>query len=721
MRPVTLNEIRNLAEEMFPGVLLSAAHLLKAWVAKDREGELKQMLSGAGIDINSFAESLVPFVSDPSPADKELLTSCIQSVPGEAQGLHLMKRLCESPSHRLTISFAARGMDCTRVLENIRKMQDGITCLSRFGIQVNGSAIPLLKFGRELTALARDGAFDELTPIPEETNRLFDVLLRKRKGNPVLTGPAGVGKTTAVELLALDIARDSSSPLAGYGIYEIYLGKMLAGTKYRGEFEERFDEVMQAMQTAAPAILFIDEIHLLVGSGRAEGAAMDGANMMKPFLARDDFRVIGATTSDEFHRYIARDEALARRFQELKMREPGPEQLLSIVLRHAQALATHHRVEIDEQTVQNAIELTNRYVVNRYQPDKSIDILDSAAVAVRRQRGTKLGPFDLLETLSRLAGIPIGTLTQDERALLRNLSETLKTRVVGQDEAIEKVVRALVYRRMDLGRADRPLGVFLFAGGTGVGKTQLARSVAVHLFGDEKRCIHINLAEYSGQGAENKLIGPPSGYVGSDEDGVLIKALQQYPSSVVLFDEVEKATGKIRESLLGLLEEGRISSGKGESIDARQCIIIMTTNAVSPSDLQKQPVGFGQRTEGRPDAVEMLAETFPPEFLGRADEIILFRALSKDDLRNIMKLRLDEALENLRRKSVRIVFEEVRLLDYLMKGFDGERSGARGIARALERNLLQPLAMKLLDSEERKETAITLGDDFYEKGTFAAR
>jgi ATP-dependent Clp protease ATP-binding subunit ClpC len=714
---ITLNEIRKIAERMFPATPLSLAHLLVAWASEDPEGEMKDFLAGSGIEPASFAGHLSGFLHVTATEDKELLISCIRSVSGEeVKASHLLRGLCALPTHRLTKALTAAGMDCRAVLRNMQRLEDAKTSLSMLGIRVEQKAGSLLRFGRDLTALAADGAFSELSPLPEEIHRLTDVLLRKRKGNPVLTGPAGVGKTALVELLALEIVNNEESPFSKYRIFEVSMGKLVAGTKYRGDFEARFEEAMQAVIESAPAILFIDEIHLLVGAGRADGVVMDGANLIKPFLARDDFRVIGATTSSEYYRHIARDEALARRFQQIPLKEPTPDILLSMALRQAQVLAGHHGVEIDKRAVEKAIEITDRHLPARHQPDKTIDLLDSTAVAVRRKGGDKVQDDDLLETLARLTGIPLGALTQDGRASLSHLAQSLKRRVIGQDQAIDKVVGALIHRRMDIGREERPLGVFLFAGDTGVGKTELACSLASSFLGDERKLLQLDLAECAGPGGIHKLIGAPAGYRDSEEEGHLIRGLQKHSSCVILFDEIEKASSEVHNLLLGLLDNGRITSSQGAQMDARQCVIIMTTNALTSKDLGRQPLGFGNSAVIGPDPFEILGRSFSREFLSRFDDIIPFRSLAREDLTEIMKLRVREAMERLCAKGIRLVFENGRLMDYLMERFDRERIDARGIARLLERKLLQPLAIALLQSGEGKEVVVELGEMFYEKG-----
>jgi ATP-dependent Clp protease ATP-binding subunit ClpA len=330
--------------------------------------------------------------------------------------------------------------------------------------------------------------------------------------------------------------------------------------------------------------------------------------------------------------------------------------------------------------------------------------------------GAKVQDDNLLETLARLTGIPVGALTQDGRASLSHLAQSLKSRVIGQDQAIDKVVSALIHRRMDIGREDRPLGVFLFAGDTGVGKTELARSLASSFLGDERKLLQLDLAECAGPGGIHKLIGAPAGYRDSEDEGRLIKGLQKHSSCVILFDEIEKASSEVHNLLLGLLDNGRITSSQGAQMDARQCVIIMTTNALTSKDLERQPLGFGNSAVTGPDPLEILGRSFSREFLARFDDIIPFRSLTKEDLTEIMKLRVREAIQRLCAKGIRLVFEDGRLMDYLMERFDRERIDARGIARLLERKLLQPLAIALLQSGEGKEVVVELGEMFYEKG-----
>jgi len=703
----TLAELRQLASESFAKSGL--VPMLMAW-CRSADQDLASLLQP--IDFVEFDKALRPFLEQDNEADSRLLLECIGTTAGEeATGYHLLLTVCAHPEHRVYRALVRIGFDCAALKKAVKPQ----STFAGVALTPDTSDQALLRYGRNLSALAKQGAFNELAPRPADIEQLMEILLRKRKGNPILTGAAGVGKTALVELLAHEMVQNPQHPLAERAIYEISMGKLVAGTKYRGEFEGRFEEVMQALQELPTALLFIDEIHLLLGAGRAEGAAMDGANLIKPFLARDQFRVIGATTQQEYHRYIARDEALARRFQEIQLLPPAPELVFAMVHQQADALSAHHGVSIEDTVIRRAIALTEQHQQNRHQPDKSIDLLDSTAVAVRRRGGTVLTADDLLTTLARLTGTPIGTLTQADRTSLAQLSTALQQRVIGQEAAIDRVVTALVHRRLALGNQERPLGVFLFAGDSGVGKTELARAIAASFLGDAKKLITLDLAEYSGQSSLHKLIGAPAGLVGSEQEGVLIQGLQTHSNAVILLDEVEKAAPEVHQVLLGLLDNGRITSARGQRFDARNSVIILTTNAVTADDLAQSSIGFIDNKQAANPA-DLLAETFPREFLGRLDEIIPFRRLGEEDLREILKLRLKEAEIRLQDKGLKLVYEPTRLLRHLMAQWDWQHSGARGIARLLERALLQPLAMALLTLEAGEEITIELDKHYYDTG-----
>jgi len=704
--------------EEFPGIQPTLVHLLVAWARRDPDGELDSLLAGTGMAATELAGVLVDLVEKPLAEDTDLLRQAIVEISASpVTGRHLLQAICRAPQHRVSRTLTVGGLDLHKLSANLEaRPSERLGVLARLGIETDVDASPLLRYGRDLTALAREGSFQDLCDRPREIERILEVLLRKSKGNVALTGSAGVGKTALVELLARMLANDSVTGMpANVRVFELRLGQMVAGTKYRGEFEQRLEEVTKAILACQPAIIFIDELHLLVGAGRAEGAPMDGANLLKPFLSRGTFRLIGATTVAEYHRYVAGDEALARRFQEIRLEEPDESLVFEMVNRQVQGLVQHHGVAIAPAIAREAIHLTNRHVPNRAQPDKTLDLVDSASVGVRRRGGKELVLDDLLETLSRQTGRPINALTGRDRASLRGLAGRLKKRIIGQDHAVEMVAATLAQRRQDLGPPDRGLGTFLFAGDTGVGKTELARTIAAEFFGDARSLLHLDMAEYSDLGGVNKLIGSAPGYVGSEKGGKLTAWLHSQGSGIIIFDEIEKAHPTVIRLLLGLLDNGRIASARGENMDSRQCVVILTTNAVTAEAMNRGHLGF-KKTQAKLDPVELLTDSFPREFLGRLDEIILFNQLGDEQIRAILKLRLDEAIARLRRKDIEVVYEEDRILAYLLAHLKETHSGARGIARVLEQKLIQPIALAMLEYDGPMPAQICLDDYFQNTG-----
>ncbi len=711
----SLNQLKEWAATAWPEQTNpTLPQLLLVW-CRNRADELGALLAAASLDLDTFRSVVIDLVEHPDPTDREVFISAIVHVQGEAlMAHHLLRGISAQPRQRIGRALAAAGLDPAALLKHLDSNKGERTVFSSVGVATPAIVdSPILHYGRDLTRLAGDGAFDELLALPEELDRLHDVLLRRRKGNPILTGTAGVGKTAMVESLARDIVRSNDSPLRGYRLVELSMGKLVAGTKYRGEFESRFERAMDSLKQAEPAILFIDEIHLLLGAGRAEGGAMDGANLIKPFLARDGFRVIGATTDTEYRRYIARDEALARRFQQIPLCEPDGERLHAIVKRQAEALRAHHNIHLAGNIVTRAIELTSIHLPNRSQPDKSVDLIDSALAAARRNGQRQLDEATLLATLARLTQLPLAALSGAQRQELKTLVPRLKQRIVGQDRAIETVGNSLIQARLQIGREQRPLGVFLFAGDTGVGKTELARAIATEYFGNEQRLCLIDLAEYSGPAALHKLIGAPAGLVGYEDEGVLVRGLQRWPAGVIVFDEVEKAAPEVHKLLLGLLDNGRLTSGRGDRYDARQSIVVLTTNAMTSADLHRPGIGF---TAAPGDPAERLEGTFPRELLGRLDEIVPFRTLGTADLRRILDLRLREQEERLARRHVHLKADRERLLDHLLGRLQQQQGNGRRIERLLERELLQALALALLEADGNKAIGVELGEDFYTAG-----
>ena len=714
---IKLYDLKKLAKQLFPEADHSTGHLLVAWAKKDDDCELLTLLKGTGLDPDRMSLVLEPLLDDSDPQDRNILIDAISTVSGEdVKGVHLLIALCSAPDNYLTRALVRAGLDCDALLTNIQKYNRGQAVLGKMGIDIELAETPLLRYGRNLTELAAQGTFSDLYPRVEEMNLLTDVLQRKRKGNAIITGEAGVGKTAMVELLASEIVRGQQPLFDGYRIYEISLGKLVAGTKYRGEFEERFETIMGSLSDEDRAILFLDEIHLIVGAGRAEGIVMDGSNLIKPFLVRDSFRVIGATTHEEYQRYIAQDPALARRFHEIRLSEPEDEILYSLIKHQAEVLARHHHVQIPDAIIKRAIELTNRYLPNRAQPDKSLDLLDSAAVGGKRDGYDRLDLNNLMNACAKFTGLSISTLSGEDKDTLKSLVKSLKSRIVAQDAVIESIVPSLVHRRIDIGNPERPIGVYLFAGDTGVGKTELARAISSTFFGNGKKLLHLDMSEYADASSVNKLIGAPPGYIGSDQEGILIKWLHREASGVIVLDEIEKAAPEIHKLLLGLLDNGRIASATGSPLSARSCVIILTTNAVTSKDLNRPQLGFGQFAGKKPNLHGLLSRVFPRELLSRMDEIFAFHSLTREDMLQILRLRLKEAIQRLERKYITLIYDENRLLEFLFKRLQHEANGARGVARLLERNLIQPLAMQLLYTEEDSQKNVFLGDRFYREG-----
>lgn len=713
---ITINELRKLAEKKFPDTYITLPMLLLAWAEEDPEYELSRILENTCLEKTKFIEILPPFIEKSHEDDKNVLVAIISNIQSQPlKGIDLLEGLCKFPDYRITKAFLESGLNREILLSNIYKQQAlSNNILSIVGIDLDMPDNCLLQFGRDLTALAKKGAFDELYDRPEEIDRVTEVLLRKQKANAVLTGPAGVGKTALIEVFSRKVANNQIKSFKDTKIFELRMSKVVAGTRYRGDFEERMENIIRDFEAVQPAILFIDEMHLIWGAGKAQDVLTDAANILKPMLARGNARVIGATTVEEYNRYIAKDEALARRFQEIKIHEPDEETTLKIIEKQVYALSKYHEINIPEKIVRKTIELTNRHIVNRNQPDKTLDLLDSTAVKVKKDESKEMTEKDILSVLSKQTNRPISSLTGNDKKSLQNMAENLKAKIIGQDKVIDKVTRTLIQRRLDLGSSERNLATFLFAGDTGVGKTELARNIAKEFFGNDKLLMHVDLSEYNQPNSINKLIGAPDGYVGCEKEGVLVKHLHTHNTGVLLFDEVEKAHEDIHKMLLGLLDNGRVTSAQGETLDTKQCVVILTTNAISPTELNKGSFGFAS-THDDPNPSELLSDHFPKEFLGRLDDILIFNNLQDADLKDIIKLRIKETQERLTKKNISLVYDEENLARYLLKHLKNNKSGARGIERIIETKLLQPVSMAVLFKKDEETMTLEIGDGFYSK------
>ena len=576
-------------------------------------------------------------------------------------------------------------------------------------------ATPILNsLGRDLTALAAAGRLSPVVGRKRELDLVAQVLLRKGKNNPVLLGEAGVGKSAVVEAFAQLLASpECPEPLRGRRILEISVSSLVAGTRFRGEFEERLLSLMKEAKAHPEIILFLDEIHGLVGAGAGSSESLDAANILKPALARGDLRCIGATTVEEYRRTIERDAALDRRFAPILVEEPTPPEALEILTRLKPSLEAFHQVSIGGDALHMAVDLTVQHVIARRLPDKAIDALDQSCARLRLQRVAggqtkqaqskaeskpeqRVTADDIRATVSQWSGIPLERLSTEKAKDTLDLEEQLKARVVGQDAAVAAVARAVLTARAGLASPNRPLGVFLFLGPTGVGKTQLARSLAQLVFGDEKRLVRFDMSEFTEAHSVAKLIGAPPGYIGHDKEGLLIAALRTHPHAVVLFDEIEKAHSQVFDLFLQMFDEGRLTGARGERADFTQSIVILTSN-IQVQGTVKQTLGFKNAAvdEAPQDPRAALLGHFRPELINRLDEVVQFRKLQKSDLRRIIDNHVRELDKQLQGRKLRLQLDD-KVYDQLIQLGFADQYGARELRRVFDRQVRQPLASALL-------------------------
>jgi len=625
------------------------------------------------------------------------------------------------------------------------------------------SKTPALKaFGRDLTEIARKGELDPVIGRAEEIERVIQILCRRSKNNPVLIGEAGVGKTAIAEGLAQEIVAGSVPEiLADKRVITLDLALMVAGTKYRGQFEERIKAVMDEIRKNKNIILFIDELHTIVGAGSAEGA-MDASNIIKPALSRGELQCIGATTLNEYRKYIEKDSALERRFQSVKVEAPSVEDTILILKGIRPKYEAHHKAVITDAALEAAAKLSDRYLTGRFLPDKAIDVMDEAGSRARigamtrppstkdleteidRIRGEKeaaikaqdfekaaalrdtekkakedleaalaawrkdrdereviVGEEEIMHVLSKWTGVPLNRMEQKETQKLLSMEEDLKKKVIGQDEAVVAISKALRRSRADLKDPRRPIGSFIFLGPTGVGKTFLARSLAEFMFGDPDALIQIDMSEYMEKFTSSRLIGSPPGYVGYEEGGQLSEAVRRRPYSVVLFDEIEKAHPDVMHLLLQILEEGTVTDSLGRKIDFRNTIIILTSNVGAELIKKQTSLGFGapKHDEGydtmQGKILEETKRVFKPEFLNRLDDIIVFHTLSKEMLTRIVDLEVAKVTARIKEKEIILTLDAAAHELLIEKGYD-PTYGARPMRRAVERYLEDPMAEEII-------------------------
>jgi len=638
----------------------------------------------------------------------------------------------------------------------------------------SGSTV-LDQFGRNLTQAAREGKLDPVIGREKEIERVMQVLSRRTKNNPVLIGEPGVGKTAVVEGLSQDIVRgEVPETLKDKQLYTLDLGALVAGSRYRGDFEERLKKVLKEIRTRGDIILFIDEIHTLVGAGAAEGA-IDAASILKPMLARGELQTIGATTLDEYRKHIEKDSALERRFQPIQVMEPTLAHTIEILKGLRDRYEAHHRVSITDGALVSAATLADRYVNDRHLPDKAIDLIDEAGARLRIRRMTappdlrefderiatvvrekeaaidgqdfekaarlrddekrlrqekakreaewKSGDMDVIaevdeeliaEVLAASTGIPVFKLTEEESSRLLHMEDELHKRIVGMDDAIKALSQAIRRTRAGLKDPRRPGGSFIFAGPTGVGKTELAKTLAEFLFGDEDALIQLDMSEFSEKHTVSRLFGSPPGYVGYEEGGQLTEKVRRRPFSVVLFDEVEKAHPEIFNSLLQVLEDGRLTDSQGRVVDFKNTVIIMTTN-LGTRDISRAAMGFSAGPDTRSEYDRMKAKVqdelkqhFRPEFLNRVDDIIVFPQLTQTEIETIVDLEIAKLGKRLKDKDMAITLEPAAKTLLAQRGYDPVL-GARPLRRTIQREIEDALSERILYGELKAGDLITVG------------
>lgn len=581
-----------------------------------------------------------------------------------------------------------------------------------------GTTTALDKYGHDLTKQAQAGKLDPVVGREVEIERVVQILSRRKKNNPILIGEPGVGKSAIVEGLALRIVGNEAGALAGKRIITLDVASMVAGTTYRGQFEERMKSVLQELQRHPEVILFIDEIHTIIGAGNAQGS-LDAANILKPALARGEVQCIGATTTNEYRTSIEKDGALERRFQKVVVRPTTTEETLSILNRLSEHYAEYHHVIYPEETLQAAVSLAERYITDRAFPDKAIDVMDEAgaraharakAVGDEPQEPYTITVDDIASVVSMMSGVPVQRIQKAETERLRTMDETLRKRVIGQDEAVNTIVRAIRRSRLGLRDPRRPIGTFFFLGPTGVGKTYLAQCLAEEMFGSRDAVIRFDMSEYMEKHTVSLLVGAPPGYVAHEDGGKLTEAVRRKPYSIVLFDEIEKAHPDIFNILLQVLDEGRLTDRQGHVVDFRNTIIILTSN-VGTRQLKEfgAGIGFGVSDMDTKTSNQMLLKalqkTFPPEFLNRIDNVITFQPLTRDALARIVNIEVALLQERLRKTGHQLVLTPEVTMQLTEKAYDPQ-NGARPVKRAIQTYLEDPLTDVLLAHPQQKRITI---------------
>ena len=779
-------------------------HLLLA-LAKEEDGIAAEALRALDISYDDILEQLkeirttVPAEDEPAEAAKLAFTPLVISVMERSFRLarennqtyvsteHLLLAIVSEGNGLAMDIFQRLGVSGASVRASVERLtakdQGGKRPMAGAGAGRPGAGLPffsgeagiagakiaggtLEQFAINLCRRAREGKLDPVIGREKEISRMMEILSRRTKNNPLILGDPGVGKTALVEGLAQEIvAGNVPENLLNMNIWALDLPGLVAGAKYRGEFEERLKNVIAECTESDNAILFIDEMHTLIGAGSAEGS-IDASSMLKPVLARGAFQIIGATTAEEFRKYLTKDPAFERRFQSIDVEEPSVEDTVTILKALVPRYEVHHHVRYTPAAIEAAASLSNRYIQDRYLPDKAIDLIDEAGARARiaanrapqevrdaEKRVTELSDAveaasndddmnraaelkqdqraaeialgearaawnaqmdadplvidtaQIADIVSITSGVPVSSLTESESRRLLQCESVLKTRIIGQDEAVSAVAKAIRRSRSPLKDPRRPGGSFIFLGPTGTGKTELAKTLAEYLFGSKDALISFDMSEFGSEFEVSKLIGSPPGYVGHDEGGQLTKAVRRHPYSVVLFDEIEKAHPDIFNILLQVLEEGRLTDGQGKTVDFRNTVVIMTSNVGAREIAQESNVGFGTTGENglssgeiRSRAMGELKRLFRPEFLNRIDDIVVFQKLTGEDLKSIAQLLVDDLRQRLIANGMNIELTDAAIDKIVAEGTD-LTNGARPLRRAIQRLIEDPLSEELLAGE----------------------
>lgn len=788
------NEALNLAikaAENFGHNYVGSEHILLALV-KEEAGTAYTILNEKGItveDIENFIKENIGVGSptrltpdDFTPRSKRVLDVSFKIARGMFRSFvdteHILLALLQEGDSYAVKYINSCGIDERQLFDEI------VAAMGRGNPQAENarkgknskSKTPTLdEFGKDLTAMAKEGKIDPVIGRKEEIQRVIQILSRRTKNNPCLIGEPGVGKTAIAEGLALKIVKQEVPELLfGKKIVALDLTSMVAGTKYRGDFEERIKKAMDEVKAAKDVILFIDEVHTIMGAGAAEGAT-DAANILKPSLARGEIQVIGATTIDEYRKNIEKDAALERRFQPVTVGEPTEEETIEILKGLRDKYEAHHKVKITDSAIENAVKMSSRYIADRFLPDKAIDLIDEAASRVRLKAYTvpdnlkemekelksleeekssavrsqdfeqaakirdkenslktlldeekekwknlsshqvkEITTEDIAQVVSSWTGIPATQITKEESERLLNLEKILHERIVGQDKAVSSVARAIRRGRAGLKNPKRPIGSFIFLGPTGVGKTELCKTLAETMFGDEEAIIKLDMSEYMEKHTVSKLIGSPPGYVGFDEGGQLTEKIRRKPYSVVLFDEIEKAHPDVFNMLLQILEDGVLTDSQGRKVSFKNAVIIMTSNVgASKITDPKGALGFGEKGDENANIEELvmadLKKTFKPEFLNRIDEIIVFNQLEKTDIEEIARRMLKTLAKQLKELGTEIEFTPEAISAIADAGFD-KVYGARPLRRAIQTKIEDRLSELILENKLGEKCTVDFKD-----------